>query len=256
MSGVRPSSYPKSRFSSDDRTGIRGAFSIGEQIAGERLTAMRPTTSHPLTARKATDQPATSGWQLSRTVRKTLLVVHVVSAGGWIGIDLVVGVLVLAGWFGADTAVRGVAYQALGMFVVWPMFTTGLVCLATGILLGLGTRYGLLRYWWVAVKLAINLVLCVLVLVLLRPGLPEVGEYGRALAMGDDPAGDVSFLFFPPAVSLTALSFATVLAVVKPWGRIGRKGRRGGRGPERSPRPPYDPDRSSYGPDRSTSASG
>jgi hypothetical protein len=31
-------------------------------------------------------------------------------------------------------------------------------------------------------------------------------------------------LFYPPAVSLTTLIFATVLAVVKSWGRIGAAG--------------------------------
>ena len=36
-------------------------------------------------------------------------------------------------------------------------------------------------------------------------------------------------LFFPPAVSLTALTVATVLAVAKPWGRIRPRQRTGGR---------------------------
>lgn len=114
------------------------------------------------------------------------------------------------------------AYQALGLFVVWPMLTAGLVCLASGILLGLGSKYGLIRYWWVATKLGINVVLCVLVLVALRPGLDAVAEYGRTLTPGASPIPEVSTLFFPPAVSLTALSFATVVAVFKPWGRLRR----------------------------------
>lgn len=163
-------------------------------------------------------------WHLGRGARRAALVVHIVSAGAWIGIDVVVGVLVVAGWFGGDEAVRGLAYQALGTFVVWPMLASGLVCLASGVLLGLGTRYGLLRYWWVTVKLVMNIILCVLIVVLLRPGMPEVVAYGRTLAAGGVPAQDVSFLFFPPTVSLTALTLATILGVAKPWGRI-RRGR-------------------------------
>lgn len=168
-------------------------------------------------------RPAPRPWQLGRTARRTVLVVHILAAGGWVGIDLLVGVLVLTGWLNDDTAVRGVAYQALGTFVAWPMLTTGLVCLASGVLLGLGTRYGLVRYWWVAVKLAINVALCVLVAVLLRPELAEVSQYGLALSAGTTPDRDVTSLFFPPAVSLTALSFATALSVWKPWGRIRRR---------------------------------
>jgi hypothetical protein len=40
------------------------------------------------------------------------------------------------------------------------------------------------------------------------------------VAAGGNSATDVSQLFFPPAVSLTALTIATVLAVFKPGGRI------------------------------------
>ncbi len=99
------------------------------------------------------------------------------------------------------------------------MVVLGLVSLVTGLLLGLGTKYGLLRYWWVAVKLVINVVLLALVLVLLMPGLNDVRADGSALLAGGDPAVDVSKLAMPPIVSLVALTVATVLSVFKPWGR-------------------------------------
>lgn len=149
--------------------------------------------------------------------------VHLVSAGAWIGIDVIVAVLVCTGRFAGDAATRGLAYQALGSFVVWPMLTSGLVCLASGLVLGLATRWGLLRYWWVVVKLVLNLALCTLILVLLRPGMSDVRAYGRHLSAGTPADGSMSTLFFPPAVSLTVLTLATVLAVYKPWGRTARR---------------------------------
>lgn len=163
---------------------------------------------------------------MGTTMRKTILVVHIVSAGAWIGIDVVVGVLVVTGFFTSDPSIQGLAYQALGTFVVAPMLTSGLISLATGLLLGLGTRYGLLRYWWVVVKLVINVVLCVLIVFALEPGMAEVVEHGRILASGGESPLDISNLFFPPAVSLTTLSVATILAVFKPWGRMGSSRRR------------------------------
>ncbi|MEW2357088.1 hypothetical protein [Spirillospora sp. NPDC029432] len=165
--------------------------------------------------------------RIGRRWRKAILAAHVVSAGAWIGIDVIVAVLVLTGRFGSTDEMRGLAYQALAAFVVWPMLVSALVCLVTGVILGLGTRWGLLRYWWVAVKLVLNVLLCVLIIVALQPGMAEVGEYGRTLGAGVPEPEDVSSLFYPPAVSLTTLTFATVLAVAKPWGRI-RGGRRGG----------------------------
>lgn len=174
----------------------------------------------------ATDpSPATRStprWRLSRGARRSALVIHILSAGAWVGVDVMVAVFVLIGWFADDTAVRALAYQALGRFVVAPMLTAGLVCLGSGIILGLGTRYGLIRFWWVAIKLAITVVLCVLIIAALRPGMADVVQHGRTLAAGEVSVIDVSSLFFPPAVSLTALSIATVLAVAKPWGRIRR----------------------------------
>lgn len=163
---------------------------------------------------------------MGTALRRATLVVHIVSAGAWIGIDVIVSVLVVTGWFSADPAIQGLAYQALGTFAVGPMLVSGLVCLTSGILLGLGTRYGLLRYWWVVVKLGMNIILCVLIVFALRPGMADVVEYGRLLAAGAVSPIDVSTLFFPPAVSLTALTVATVLGVFKPWGRTRKQTRR------------------------------
>jgi hypothetical protein len=160
--------------------------------------------------------------RLGTRTRKTTLVVHLVSAGAWIGIDVIVAVLVAVGWWSDDAERRAAAYQALGFFVVWPMFAMALVCLASGVVLALGSKWGLVRYWWVALKLAINLLLSTLVVVALRPGMPDVVDHGRAIAAGVPSDVDVGNLFFPPAVSLTLLTVATVLAVFKPWGRIGR----------------------------------
>jgi hypothetical protein len=159
--------------------------------------------------------------RLSRPWRRTTLVVHIVAAGAWIGIDVIVAVLVFTGWFSDDVAVRSLAYRALAAFVVWPMLTAALLSLATGVVLGLGSGWGLVRYWWVAVKLALNLLLCTLIVFALQPGMDAVDRYGNDLLTGDPDAGAVSTLFFPPAVSLSILVLATALGVVKPWGRIG-----------------------------------
>jgi len=157
---------------------------------------------------------------MSPTLRKTTLLLHIVAAGAWIGIDVVVAVLVVTGRYADSIATRSLAYQALATFVVWPMLLSGLVSLATGIVLGLGTKWGLVRYWWVAVKLVLNLVLCTLIVLVLQPGMGEVGHFGRQLLTGSPAPDRVSTLFFPPAVSLTTLTLACALAVFKPWGRV------------------------------------
>jgi hypothetical protein len=158
--------------------------------------------------------------RLSGPARKAFLVTHIVSAGAWIGVDVVLAVLVFTAMLTSDTAVAATCYRALSLFAVWPLVVIGLICLGSGVVLGLGTKYGLVRYWWVAVKLGLNIVLTVLAVVALRPVVAQAADYGRLLdlgqAVGDAPAD----LIFPPIVSPACLLFAVVLSVYKPWGRI------------------------------------
>ncbi|MCO1653655.1 hypothetical protein [Pseudonocardia humida] len=155
---------------------------------------------------------------LSRGGRRAWLVVHLLASGGWVGVDVVLGVLVLGALLG-DARTAALCLQ-VSPLLFWPLLGAGLLSLLSGVVLGLGTRYGLLRYWWVAVKLALNLVLVALVALVLRAGLQDAAA--RGAAGGPDPAAGLGALAFPPAVSLTALVVATVLAVVKPWGRVRR----------------------------------
>lgn len=161
--------------------------------------------------------------KLAPRARKAVLTVHIVAAGAWIGIDVLVAVLVGVGMGGGSDAVRGLALRALAEFVVTPMLVSALICLGAGLLLGLATKWGLVRYWWVAVKLVLNVLLCVLIVGALLPGMAEVGSAGIATEAGQVPATDISFLVFPPAVSLTLLAVAALLAVYKPGGRVRRR---------------------------------
>jgi hypothetical protein len=162
-------------------------------------------------------------WRLGARTRKGVLVVHIASAGAWIGIDVVLGVLVFTALLTDDDVTRALCYRALELFAVWPLIVTGLVCLASGVVLGLGTKWGLVRYWWVAIKLALNVVLVLLVAFALRPGVIEMAEQGRLFAAGEPASLAVGGLIFPPIVSTSALLVATVLAVFKPWGRTRKR---------------------------------
>lgn len=177
------------------------------------------TYTPPAPTRVTTARP----WRLGGRTRKPVLLLHIASAGAWLGIDVVMGVLVFTALFTDSHRTKAVSYQALEMFAVWPLLSTGLLCLATGVLLGLGSKYGLVRFWWVAVKLVLNIVLTTLVLFALRPGVVEAAERGRDLLAGGSPALAPGDLLFPPIVSTSAVLFAMVLSVFKPWGRIRRR---------------------------------
>lgn len=152
--------------------------------------------------------------------RKLVLLLHIVSAGTWIGIEVVMAVLIFTALLSSDPQTSALCYQALELFAVWPLVIAGLAALVTGVTMGLGTGYGLVRYWWVTVKLVINIGMLALALLALRPAIDAAAEYGRRLADGLPPGPDQSALVYPPTISLALLVFAVFLAIFKPWGRI------------------------------------
>jgi hypothetical protein len=160
--------------------------------------------------------------RLSVRARRAVLTVHILGAGAWIGIDVVLGVMVFTAMLTTSTDTEALCYRVLELFAVWPLIIAGVVSLISGVVLGLGTNYGLIRYWWVAVKLVLNVVLVGLVVFALRPGLAEAAAYGEQLAAGGAGRADVGSLAFPPIVSGVALVTATLLSVFKPWGRVRR----------------------------------
>jgi hypothetical protein len=154
-------------------------------------------------------------------LRKGVLVAHIVAAGAWIGLDVMLGVLVFTPLLTQDPAVAALCYQVMPL-LYWPILVSGLSSLVTGVVLGAGTHHGLVRHWWVLAKLVLNVVLTSLVVVLLGPAMDDAAEAGRRLADGLPVGFDQSNLVYPPIVSGTSLLVATVLAVYRPWGRVRR----------------------------------
>ena len=166
-------------------------------------------------------QAQDSGFRLSRNARRSVLVLHIACGVGWMGADVLLAILVLTGRLSDDGATAAAAYTAVRLVIppAVPVLAVGM--LLTGILLGLGTRWGLVQWWWVTVKLAIGVVLTLLVFVALVPGALDIptGLTGTADHVRATVGRAGEDLLFPPFVSFAALAFALVLSVVKPWQR-------------------------------------
>lgn len=159
-------------------------------------------------------------WRLGKSLRKSVLLVHVLAAGTWFGLDIAMGGLVFTALAADDQGTKAFAYRALEIVAVWPIITSGLVCLASGVLLGLGTSYGLTRFWWVAIKLVMNIVLSALTIFALRPGVQGLAAQAAAFDAGQVVTFVEDGIIFPPVVSSLALVIAFTLSVFKPFGRI------------------------------------
>jgi purine-cytosine permease-like protein len=159
--------------------------------------------------------------RLGRTTRRLILLTHLIAALGWLGVDVVIGVLAVTGFTADDPTRIAASYVALNTFAVPLLLIFGLSALGSGLLLSLGSRWGIVRYWWVTAKLIINLILSGLVLVALQPRVTAAAEQvAHVDATLHDRLGTIaSDLLYPAFVSGAALVAAACIAVFKPWGR-------------------------------------
>ncbi|MFI5958618.1 hypothetical protein [Cryptosporangium sp. NPDC051539] len=107
--------------------------------------------------------------KLHPRARKIVLIAHVTTSVGWFGADavlLVLGIAGLTGAVGGPATVYPVA-GLIGTVLIAPLTVAALV---TGVVFSVGTKWGLVRYWWVAVKLVVTVLMNGLVLFLLTPG--------------------------------------------------------------------------------------
>lgn len=165
----------------------------------------------------------TSAWRLTPAARKAVLVLHIVSGIGWMGVDIALLVLLITARTTNDAALAISGFNAIGMIVPMAVPPLSLSILVTGIILGLGTRWGLVRYWWVLVKLLLSLVMTVLVFVSLVPAVSSMTILSATTISADAVRASLgtlpTMLLFPPIVSFLMLGVAAILSIFKPWQR-------------------------------------
>lgn len=160
--------------------------------------------------------------RLSQPWRKTLLVLHMVSGVGWMGLDIALLVLAVTALRTTEAEVAYSSYRAIAIAFPVPVLLLSSSMVLTGLLLGWGTHWGLLRSWWVLIKLALSVIMLVLVNFSLAPTLTSIpGMLSSGLSAGELRAslGELpTSLLFPPVVSFLMLAAAVILSVFKPWG--------------------------------------
>jgi uncharacterized membrane protein len=159
----------------------------------------------------------------SQPLRKSLLVVHIIAGLSWIGIDIALLPLLYAAYTSGDPVVVASALRAISLVIPPTVPVLSLAILISGLLLGLGTTWGLTRYWWVLAKLALSILMTVLVFTVLVPAVTslevQAAAGATAQALRNSLGRALTALIFPPVVSASMLSLATILSVFKPWRR-------------------------------------
>ena len=147
-------------------------------------------------------------FRLRRKAHKAVLCAHILTSVGWFGVAVVVAGCGLLAAFTGDASLPPALYRTV-QTAPWLSIPMGLAAVATGVVLGLGTTFGLVRNWWVVAKIAISAAVVVTDAVL-------VGRVAHdALVTGRPPAP----LFGSTIAHVVVLVVATVLSVFKPRGR-------------------------------------
>ena len=152
-------------------------------------------------------------------IRRLALVVHVGVSVGWLGAVVASLALGVVAWAAPDAAVAQAVYlvlEPMGWYVLVPLSVAAFV---SGLVQSLGTTWGLVRHYWVLVKLAMT-VFAVGVLLLYMQTLGYLGEQARSVT---DSAGVDGLRTLSPVLHATGaavlLVAALVLSVFKPPGR-------------------------------------
>jgi len=151
-------------------------------------------------------------------VRKFVLTAHVVSSVGWLGAVLGFLALAVAGLRTLDEPVARATYVSMNLLTWSVIVPLCVLSLGTGLVGSLGTPWGLVRHYWVIVKLVATVVSTLLLLVHTRPIGWMAQAALRAAPVVADFAKLRAQLVFDAGAATIVLLGATVLAVYKPRG--------------------------------------
>jgi ribose/xylose/arabinose/galactoside ABC-type transport system permease subunit len=152
-------------------------------------------------------------------LRKFVLTTHITLSVGWIGAVCAYLVLVVMAMSGQDTQTLHAAWIAMGLIGWYILVPFALASLLTGLVMSLGTRWGLFRHYWVLTSFALTLVATVVLLQHMR----TVSAFAHMAAEAD--RADVGRLrgalwgeLLHAGVGLLVLLTIEMLNVYKPQG--------------------------------------
>ena len=153
---------------------------------------------------------------MTPALRRFTFTTHITSSVGWVGAALAFLALAVIAFTSDDPVkVRG-AYLLMApaaWFVLVPLAHASLL---SGIVLSLGTPWGLFRHYWVVLKLCITVFATVILLI-------YMGTFREMAGVAADPVVDLAAVrnaspIVHATLALILLLAATVLGVYKPFG--------------------------------------
>ena len=148
-------------------------------------------------------------------LRKFALTVHLTCSVGWIGAVMAYLALVIATMISQTSRTLQAVWMAMEVIGWYAIVPLALASLLTGLVMALGTPWGLFRHYWIL----ISLVLTVLATVVLLIHMQTVSDIaGRAAATPGAAVGGLPGEFVHAGVGMLVLLVIQVLNMYKPRG--------------------------------------
>jgi hypothetical protein len=146
-------------------------------------------------------------WRLRPGLRRSLLTLHIVAGVALLGDVAVILAIGVRATTTDDPQLAAAAWELLSVLPFLFGIPLSFISLLTGVALGLGSKWGVLRHAWVRTKLVLNVSVIIVGALLIGPALTALAD-GREASEGVVLAG--------AAWDVAALTFATSLGVFKP----------------------------------------
>lgn len=153
---------------------------------------------------------------MSPSLRKFSLTSHITVSVGWIGAVVAYLALVVVTMTSQEEQIVRSAYLAMEPITWFTLVPLALASLVTGIIMSLGTKWGLFRHYWVLAKLLLTVISTLVLL-----------SYTKTVSYLADIAADPSTDFgrlqgggglLHPGIGLLVLLVIVILSVYKPKG--------------------------------------
>jgi hypothetical protein len=151
-------------------------------------------------------------------LRKFALTAHVTSSVGWLGAVAGFLALAIAGLTSQDAQLVRAAYLATELITWFVIVPLAFASLLTGLVVSLGTQWGLFRHYWVLIKFVLTILATLLLLLHTRP-IGILAGVARETTVSSADVGQLQIQLVGDAgAALLALLVNVTLSVYKPPG--------------------------------------
>lgn len=158
--------------------------------------------------------------QFGPTARKLNFTIHLISSLAWIGAVGAFLVLSVVGLRSADPATIRACYFSMDLIGRYLIFPLSVATIVIGVIQALGTPWGLVRHYWVLLKLVLTVGGAALLVLHQYGAIAEAARrpvaFGVQVGIGVGALGRQ--LVMDAALAIILLVVIAGIAVFKPWG--------------------------------------